>query len=101
MHPGRFPRPATQERRGRDLGPAPLGTEIHHGDVETGEHTYFTLRLLPAAGTDGGRFAPSTVLVTPPNQRNHLELAWPYGGAVLDQSGATRPGTYVGPVNAG
>ena len=50
--------------------------------------------------TDTGarKLVPKTVVVTPPNQKSSFELKWTYGGRVLDQSGAARPGTFVNPV---
>jgi hypothetical protein len=67
--------------------------------VKKGAKAKFTLRYLPYHKGDGGKFAATKVLVTPPNERTSLTLKWPYG-AVLDQSGATHPGTYVNPVTA-
>jgi Protein of unknown function (DUF4232) len=62
-----------------------------------------TMDILPTAKNDPDSkpFVPSKVLVTPPNETTHVTLAWPYGGALLDQSGATRPGTFVNPVGIG
>lgn len=40
------------------------------------------------------------MVVTPPDETRSAELPWP-GGAVLRQDGATRPGTFVGPVGEG
>ncbi|MYT29560.1 MULTISPECIES: DUF4232 domain-containing protein [unclassified Streptomyces] len=60
-----------------------------------------TVAILPVARHSAGAFLPSKVLITPPDERTHVTLAWPYGGAILDQSGATHPGTYVNPVGVG
>ncbi|MFI1200169.1 DUF4232 domain-containing protein [Streptomyces sp. NPDC020883] len=60
-----------------------------------------TLTILPVAEHGAGAFVPSKVLITPPDEKTHGTLAWPYGGAILDQSGATHPGTYVNPVGVG
>ncbi|ADI08732.1 hypothetical protein SBI_05612 [Streptomyces bingchenggensis BCW-1] len=68
--------------------------------LKPGGHTYFTIQLLPTTDTGARKVVPATVLVTPPDQKSHYELSWPYGGRLLDQSGATHPGTYVNPVNA-
>jgi len=48
--------------------------------------------------TGARKLVPKTVVVTPPNQKSSFELKWTYGGRVLDQSGAARPGTFVNPV---
>ncbi|EPD97117.1 DUF4232 domain-containing protein [Streptomyces albus] len=62
-----------------------------------------SLTLLPTATNDPDTkaFVPSKVLLTPPDETTHVTLKWPYGGAILDQSGATRPGTFVSPVGVG
>jgi hypothetical protein len=65
--------------------------------VKKGAKAKFTLRYLPYHKGDGGRFAATKVLVTPPDERTSITLKWTYG-SVLDQSGATHPGTYVNPV---
>ncbi|KIZ19515.1 DUF4232 domain-containing protein [Streptomyces natalensis] len=69
--------------------------------LKPGAHTSFTLTLLPSTSAGDRKIAPSVVTVTPPDEKKHFQLKWPYGGALLDQSGATHPGTYVNPVNAG
>ncbi|NDZ79911.1 DUF4232 domain-containing protein [Streptomyces sp. SID10853] len=56
------------------------------------------LLAIPADSKDTKPFVPSKVLITPPNETTHVTLDWPYGGAILDQSGATHPGTFVSPV---
>ncbi|WP_438483769.1 DUF4232 domain-containing protein [Streptomyces sp. S186] len=60
-----------------------------------------TMTILPVARHSAGAFVPGKVLITPPDEKVHVTLAWPYGGAILDQSGATHPGTYVNPVGVG
>ncbi|MFE2377922.1 DUF4232 domain-containing protein [Streptomyces sp. NPDC059398] len=57
-----------------------------------------TLLAIPADSKDTKPFVPSKVLITPPNETTHVTLDWPYGGAILDQSGATHPGTFVSPI---
>ena len=47
-----------------------------------------------------GDWAPTTLVLTPPDEVHSAVLDWP-GGGVLRQDGATRPGTYVGPVEPG
>ncbi|UNS97575.1 DUF4232 domain-containing protein [Streptomyces tubbatahanensis] len=72
--------------------------------LKPGESTAaVSMNILPVPeGMEGPkRFAPSKVLVTPPDETSHVTLDWPYGGAILDQSGATRPGTFVNPIGIG
>ncbi|QFR96349.1 hypothetical protein GBW32_29035 [Streptomyces tsukubensis] len=61
------------------------------------------MSILPVDPSDKDTkpFVPSKVLITPPNETTHVDLDWPYGGAILDQSGATRPGTFVAPIVIG
>ncbi|HZV27742.1 MAG TPA: DUF4232 domain-containing protein [Acidothermaceae bacterium] len=48
----------------------------------------------------GGPWIPSTLTVTPPDDTTSVQIPWP-GGSVDDcQTGATHPGTYIGPVVA-
>lgn len=44
------------------------------------------------------KFVPARFLVTSPNETTHFALKWPFGGQILKQGDATRPGTYVNPV---
>ncbi|GGU45526.1 hypothetical protein GCM10010211_06740 [Streptomyces albospinus] len=67
--------------------------------LKPGAHTQFTIELLPTTGKDDKKVEPGLVTVTPPNEKKPFALKWPYGGAILDQSGATHPGTFVNPVN--
>ncbi|MFH8752064.1 DUF4232 domain-containing protein [Streptomyces rimosus] len=60
-----------------------------------------TMNILPVAKNDAHAFVPAKVLLTPPDEKRHAALNWPYGGAILNQSGATRPGTFVNPVGVG
>ncbi|MEU4895740.1 DUF4232 domain-containing protein [Streptomyces sp. NPDC044780] len=69
--------------------------------VGPGEQVAFDITFLASTRDDDRKFAPNQVVITPPNERRNLVLDWPYGGALLDQSGATHPGTFIGPVNAG
>jgi hypothetical protein len=49
----------------------------------------------------GGPWTPSTLTITPPDETTSVQLQWT-GGSVDDcQSGATHPGSYIGPVIAG
>jgi hypothetical protein len=48
----------------------------------------------------GGPWTPSTLTVTPPDDTTSVQIPWP-GGSVDDcQTGATHPGSFVGPVVA-
>jgi hypothetical protein len=37
--------------------------------------------------------------VTPPDETAFAAVAWPHGVVILRQDGATRPGTFIGPVS--
>lgn len=65
-----------------------------------GETVDFSITLLPVAGStpQKEKFVPAKFLVTPPNETTHFTLKWPFGGQILKQDGATRPGTYVNPI---
>ncbi|MDJ1135832.1 DUF4232 domain-containing protein [Streptomyces iconiensis] len=71
--------------------------------LKPGTHTSFTMRILPVPKGQTGvkKVAPGRVLVTPPDEKAHFTLKWPYGGAIQDQSGATHPGTFVNPIGVG
>ncbi|MET9862938.1 DUF4232 domain-containing protein [Streptomyces smyrnaeus] len=72
--------------------------------LKPGESTAaVSMNILPVPSDMKGpeRFVPSKVLITPPDETTHVTLDWPYGGAILDQSGATRPGTFVNPIVLG
>lgn len=63
--------------------------------LEPGASASSRLTFLPAP--DG--WVPTSILVTPPDVTTQLEVPWiPGGVAVLRQDGATRPGTYIGPL---
>ncbi|MEU6114548.1 DUF4232 domain-containing protein [Streptomyces sp. NPDC047117] len=66
--------------------------------LDAGGKAVFDITFLASTREDDRKFAPNQVVITPPNERGNIVLDWPYGGALLDQSGATRPGTFVGPV---
>ncbi|CAO5258184.1 DUF4232 domain-containing protein [Frankia sp. AgKG'84/4] len=53
-----------------------------------------TMRYLPVRPGDAGAYDVVRVLVTPPDTTTPTSLPWD-GGPVLDQSGATHPGTYI------
>ncbi|TMU93360.1 DUF4232 domain-containing protein [Streptomyces sp. DASNCL29] len=67
--------------------------------VAAGGRVTFDITFLASTRDDDKKFAPDQVVITPPNDRRNISLDWPYGGALLDQSGATHPGTFVGPVS--
>jgi hypothetical protein len=65
-------------------------------------HAVLTYLSGPDPACDaGGPWTPSTLTVTPPDDTTSVQIPWP-GGSVDDcQTGATHPGSYVGPVIAG
>ncbi|WP_043266345.1 DUF4232 domain-containing protein [Streptomyces sp. CT34] len=67
--------------------------------LKPGARTRFTIELLPSTAKDDKKIEPAVVTVTPPNEKKSVTLKWPYGGAILDQSAATHPGTFVNPIN--
>ncbi|MFJ9849379.1 DUF4232 domain-containing protein [Streptomyces sp. NPDC101150] len=69
--------------------------------LKPGEHTSFTFKVLPSLTGSEKRIEPGRVNITPPNEKKHLTLRWPFGGAVLDQRGATHPGSWVSPIGVG
>lgn len=73
----------------------PVKITLAHGDT-----TDFSIALLPVAGSTPKKekFVPSRFLVTPPDETRHFTLKWPFGGQILKQDGATRPGTFLNPV---
>ncbi|MGW1835884.1 DUF4232 domain-containing protein [Streptomyces sp. BBFR2] len=66
--------------------------------LKPGEHTNFTISLLPSTDSSGNQVTPGMVTITPPNETKHFQLQWSFGGSILDQSAATHPGTFVNPV---
>ncbi|GAA2642064.1 DUF4232 domain-containing protein [Streptomyces axinellae] len=72
--------------------------------LKPGEDTAMaSMNILPVPSAMEGakRFKVSKVLLTPPDETTHVTLKWPYGGSLLDQSGATRPGTFVNIISVG
>jgi len=63
-----------------------------------GAAAHSTITWLPPA--DGPGWTPTGMNVTPPDETRSAGLDWP-GGAVLRQDGATHPGTFLSPVQAG
>ncbi|MFF9482817.1 DUF4232 domain-containing protein [Streptomyces sp. NPDC014733] len=68
--------------------------------LKPGAHTSFNISLLPSTDAGDNKVTPGMVTITPPNETKHFQLQWPFGGSILDQSGATHPGTFVNPVGA-
>jgi hypothetical protein len=64
-------------------------------------HAVLTYLAGPDPACDaGGPWIPSTLTVTPPDDTTSVQIPWP-GGSVDDcQTGATHPGSYIGPVIA-
>jgi hypothetical protein len=72
--------------------------------VKPGADASFEITYLPFdAGDSGGSaaFHAASLLVTPPGETHSATLKWDGFADVMDQSGATHPGTYVAPVVAG
>ncbi|GAA1847296.1 hypothetical protein GCM10009836_28630 [Pseudonocardia ailaonensis] len=66
--------------------------------LEPGASAHTTITWLPPQ--DGPGWTPTGMHVTPPDETRSATVPWP-GGAVLRQDGATRPGTFIAPVQAG
>ncbi|MFC0600021.1 DUF4232 domain-containing protein [Streptomyces palmae] len=62
-----------------------------------GDSTDFTISLALAAEGDENTWMPAQVEITPPNETTSLTLDWPWG-ALVDQTGATHPATFVNPI---
>jgi hypothetical protein len=56
-----------------------------------------SITFLPVAADAPGAFPATELVVTPPDETRSASLPWT-AGPVLRQDGATRPGTYLGPV---
>lgn len=72
--------------------------------LKPGAKATFEITYLPFdAGNSGGSvaFHAASIVVTPPGETHSATLKWDGFADVMDQSGATHPGTYVGPVVAG
>ncbi len=78
----------------------PSTITLHPGDSTA----LITMNILPIPvdTKDTRPFAPSKVLLTPPDGTTHTTLNWPYGGSLWDQAGTTpAPETFVNPVGVG
>lgn len=67
--------------------------------VRPGATTTFVIFYLPFDKGDGQEFRPKSIVITPPDETHSHSLPWTYSSVLL-QDGATRPGTYVGPVGS-
>jgi hypothetical protein len=68
--------------------------------LHPGDSTQFTVTFLPwtAEGNVASNdFAPSTLVITPPDETTSYDLPWRWGHVLL-QDGATHPGTFISPV---
>jgi hypothetical protein len=68
--------------------------------LRPGNSTRFTVTFQPwtADGNDASNdFAPTTLVITPPNETTSYDIPWHWGHVLL-QDAATHPGTYTGPV---
>ncbi|WP_069873540.1 DUF4232 domain-containing protein [Streptomyces malaysiensis] len=67
-------------------------------EVEAGQSTEFTLNLA-FTKEEEGFYQPAWVEITPPNETEALKIEWPWeGDTLVDQRGATHPGTFVNPI---
>lgn len=68
--------------------------------LDPGDSTQVTVTFMPwsAKGNVAGNdFAPTTLVITLPNETKSYDIPWRWGHVLL-QDGATHPGTYIGPV---
>ncbi|WP_129292597.1 DUF4232 domain-containing protein [Streptomyces lydicus] len=64
--------------------------------LQPGDSTDFTLNLAMTK-EETGFYQPAYADVTPPNETTSLTVEWPWG-TLVDQRGATHPGTFVNPI---
>lgn len=77
-----------------------------HVTVRPGASGTATLTYLVDSGGSVGvqgstSWTPTQVVTTPPGDTHQLGTRWTAGNTVLRQDGATRPGTFVGPLTLG
>ena len=68
--------------------------------LHPGDSTQFTVTFLPwtaAGNVAGNNFAPTLLMITPPNETTSYDLPWSWGHVLL-QDGATHPGTFISPI---
>ena len=71
---------------------------LEPGATATATLTYLT-DSPGSVGTLGSTgWVPAQVVSTPPGDTEQLTASWESGDTVLRQDGATRPGTFVGPL---
>ncbi len=83
----------TQDGTAWDLERSPLVSPTRIV-LAPGGTAHATLRYLPADTGVPGAFEATRILITPPDTTTPSTLTWD-GGPLLDQSGATHPGTYL------
>ncbi|EDY45553.1 DUF4232 domain-containing protein [Streptomyces sp. SPB074] len=54
--------------------------------------------VMPTTDPGTKSFVPQDVVMTLPDETRQITLPWEYGGAIVEQSGATHPGTFVDPI---
>ncbi|MEW9518787.1 DUF4232 domain-containing protein [Streptomyces tubercidicus] len=69
-----------------------------HGSITLapGDSTDFTINVAMTK-EDSGFYQPARAEVTPPNETKSITIEWPFG-TLVDQRGATHPGTFVNPI---
>lgn len=69
-----------------------------HGSITLGpgDSTDFTINVL-LTKEDKGFYQPAYADITPPNETKSITIKWPWG-TLVDQRGATHPGTFVNPI---
>ncbi|MFE1771812.1 DUF4232 domain-containing protein [Streptomyces sp. NPDC059008] len=69
-----------------------------HGSITLGpgDSTDFTINVLMTK-EDKGFYQPAFADITPPNETRSITIKWPWG-TLVDQRGATHPGTFVNPI---
>ncbi|MGW1792675.1 DUF4232 domain-containing protein [Streptomyces tubercidicus] len=69
-----------------------------HGSITLapGDSTDFKINVAMTK-EDTGFYQPARAEVTPPNETKSITIEWPFG-TLVDQRGATHPGTFVNPI---
>lgn len=75
-------------------------TDAESFRLAPGETAHSTITFLPADAGGQNAYRATKIWATPPDETHSVLLDWP-AGPVLRQDGATRPGTYLGPVSPG
>lgn len=98
-----FPGVDVISKSGTHWSLARQGKSAGNVTLRSGADASFDITYLPFnANNSGGSaaFHAASLLITPPGETHSATLKWGFAD-VMDQSGATHPGTYVGPVAAG